>query len=238
MGSTEKTTELSELEPKLSVCCGWRQSENDVQLPHKACSACVDQLQKSWSFAESVWAAENQLNKLIRESNVVECLPEKTEIKVEENDSEESDAMIDCDVFIEPIDYSDDADSHSEDQIPAKTAKIKTVQKTSSKDQFLSVLTDEERLESGLISASGISKLEKLYPDMKSVSWNDLQYQCKNCDRHFTGARIFCAHIRSMHIEEVMSIVVPCSYCNSNHRREYQLNRHIVAEHFPHLKYR
>lgn len=148
-------------------------------------------------------------------------------------------------IFGEPIDYSDvdddDADDKNDSSIQTLTKKVpkKRVRKRKRRSEpFLDALDIEDRLENGQISSNGVRKLEKLFPDMKTMSWADCQYKCEKCERTFTGSINFYAHIRSSHIKDVLSIVVPCFYCNSKHRREFQLNRHIATEHFAHLKFR
>lgn len=64
---SELTAEIADLEPKLSVCCGWQPSKNEFQMPNKACNSCVNELQRSWSLAERVREAEIQLEKLLSE---------------------------------------------------------------------------------------------------------------------------------------------------------------------------
>lgn len=148
-------------------------------------------------------------------------------------------------IFGEPIDYSDDeVDEGSKNESANKNTTKSKLKRRSRKKQptsepFLDALDAEDRLSNGQISANGVQKLEKLFPDMKTMSWRDCQYKCEKCgDRTFKGSINFYSHIRSVHIEEVLSIVVPCFYCSSKHRREFQLNRHIATEHFAHLKFR
>lgn len=143
----------------------------------------------------------------------------------------------DC-IFGEPIDYSNDDDSsNSDDQQTESTKKVKKRRRLIN-DPFLSALAPEDCLREGSISTNGIRKLEKLNPEMKSMTWNDIEYKCDKCNRTFKGITPFYTHIRSIHIEEVLSIKVPCVYCDTKYRREFALNRHIATEHFGHLKYR
>lgn len=248
--ATEQTTKVSELQLKLSTCCGWNPAENEDQMPQKACSCCVAQLQTSWSFAESVWAAEKQLYKLASESiQPNEILELHEDIKIEETEAkpdissnlilDDPDESFDDDgVFGEPIGYSDAESMHSSKSQTQATIKKRVRKKRTKKDPFIAALDPEDCLAGGLISSNGLQKLEKLFPLMKTVSWNECKYKCDKCDRNFLGPNNFYAHIRSIHLDEVKTIDVLCIYCNSTHRREYALNRHIASEHFLHLKYR
>lgn len=276
-------TEISELEPRLVHCFGWRQSEKEIDMPKKACNSCVDRLQRSYDFVECMLMAEKQLNKLLNEQMQTvtdEFLPEIVDIKVEgskrrminppvpdeigtrtsrrymfdanNTDPEKHDdpnynkneTVEYCDdndvIFTEPIGFSDDGESECSNKNSTKkvTAKKYRKKKRLTDESFLDALDIEDRLDGGLISADGVKKLEKLFPNMKTMSWQDCQYKCEKCDRIFRGSINFYAHIRSIHIEDVVSIIVPCVYCNSKHRREFTLNRHIASEHFIHLKYR
>lgn len=284
MGTIEQKTEITKLEMKLSFCCGWKRSQNELQMPQKACTLCVEQLQNCWNFAESVWAAETRLQKLVTEPSeaatneiefvapvdcddvkveeadpklISECVVVLEELKppteaiavdikngddrnfdeIDDNGGADDDNYND-DVFDGPITHSDAESTHSNKSEQKKKLKDAAEKRHTLKDPFMTGLTPDDCLEGGLISADGIEKLEKLNPDMKTMSWNDCQYKCEKCDRTFVGSHNFYAHIRSIHIEEVIQIKVTCFYCNSKYRREYALNKHIASAHFPHLKYR
>lgn len=248
---TDLTTNISDVESKLTICCGWKPLEYEIQMPNKACKLCVDKLQMCWDFVESVWAAEKQLNKLLSEVRAntevetksgeiidsVKCELEEVKYSSDEHEADDN-GFDDESIFGEPIDYSNDDDScHTNDQ-PMESPKKLRKRKRAKNDPFPSELAPEDCLKGGLISTSGIMKLEKLYPEMKSMTWNDVEYKCDKCNRTFKGINQFYTHIRSIHIEEVVSIKVPCVYCNTKYRREFALNRHIATEHFQHLKYR
>lgn len=277
----ELITEVTELEPKLVHCFGWRRSEKEMEMPKKACNLCADRVQRTYDFVECMLMAEKQLNKLLSEqfqTDVEEFLPQTIEIKLEDikkrvtnvpesdeleligecnlndvnkNDAtkyDDEDADGDDGIFGEPIDYSNDDDDESganggendnkNKNLPKKVVKRRSRKKTPTSEPLLDALDTEDRLANGQISANGVQKLEKLFPSMKTVSWDDCKYKCDKCDRSFVGSINFYSHIRSVHMEEVLTIVVPCFYCDSKHRREFQLNRHIATEHFPHLKFR
>lgn len=276
----ELITEISELEPKLVHCFGWRKSEKEIEMPKKACNICVDRLQMSYDFVECLLTAEKQLNKLLSEqiqTSTDEFISPTVEIKGEDERKRLVDAPVPVDseklgrCLVDDddsddekniyenrnndvIEFDDDTkhEDDSDDAIFGEPIETECSNKNSTKkvskkhkkkrqpasDAFLDALDAEDRLDSGLISTNGVKKLEKLFPDMKTVSWDDCQYKCENCDRIFKGSTEFYSHIRSIHIEEVLSIVVPCFYCDSKHRREYTLNRHMATEHFIHLKHR
>lgn len=270
---SDLTINLSDLESKLMICCGWKESENESEMPKKVCNLCVDQLQRSWNFVECIWAAEKQLNKLIsdkvqinsessfsqicdvkseeeRESTVIvseieEVKPSFSDDVDDDNDNKDFDYDDDDDdgIFGEPINYSNDDSSNNEQKEPTeiKTERAKTTSRRKRRridDKFLAAIEQEDRLEGGLISANGIAKLEKLFPDMKNMSWDQCGYKCDECNRLFKGCCQIYSHVRSIHITEVLSIELPCVYCNAKFRREFALNRHIASEHFLHLKYR
>lgn len=247
---------VSELEPKLALCCGWMPSDNEVLLPKKACHTCVDQLQRSWNFVEQIRAAEKQLNKLLSEqieTKSDECLTNIGDIKTEDEPKEDENLFEleeskpnpnedvyddEEDVFGESIDYFDDESTHSNEEDQKESIKKNCDRKQTISDPFLAPLAPEDRLESGLIGPTGLKKLEKLFPDMKTMSWSDCQYKCAKCDQIIRGPLNLYSHIRSMHTEELPSIKVSCFYCGIKHRRELTLHRHIATEHFVHLKFR
>lgn len=227
---TQLTTEVSELESKLAICCGWKPLENEIQLPKKVCHQCVDQLQRSWNFVEQIWGAEKQLTKLLSEQipmSSQENLSNNVNVKIEKESKDDED------VFGESINYFDDDSSDKNVKVDQNSDKKQTTS-----DPFLAVLAPEDCLSNGMISANGLTKLEKLYPDMKTMSWNDCEYKCDRCDRIIKGPQNLYAHIRSIHVDELFSINVSCVYCDAQHRREFTLNRHIATEHYMHLKFR
>lgn len=259
---TELTTEISAIEPKLALCCGWQATEHEIKMPKKACNFCVDRLQMSWNFVEQIWAAEKQLNKLFNEQiqtkseevspqtmdikaedgiepNIAICELEELKSPFDENvaDADDSNDFDGGGIFGEPIDHSNDESSHSNDDQKKKSPK-RIRKKRRPLDPFIAALAPGDCLDGGLVSTNAIQKLENLFPNMKTVSWTDLEYKCDKCNRSFLGSHHFYTHIRSFHIEEVSSIKVPCVYCNTKYRRELRLNRHIATEHFEHLKYR
>lgn len=273
MDGTDLSTELCELQPKLTFCCNWKPSPNEEKMPKKVCYVCVERLESCWNFTKSIWAAEKQLNKLILEA--VEAITEEItthlqEIKSEptmpklkdfsilleradtstlvDNNSAEVETEIDAaeyggggdddDVFGEPISYSDDGCVEPIKSNQKENTNKKRKKGHVQKDIFLSNLTPKDMESSGLVSENGIKKLEEILPNMKTISWNDCQYKCDKCDRIFQGPNNYYAHIRSIHSDEAMSINVPCFYCNTKHRRDHALNKHIASEHFVHLKYR
>lgn len=254
------TIKLSELEIKLAICCGWQRSKNENQMPKKVCNSCADRLQSSWNFVEGVWAAEKQLHKLIKDQirldsddELIQTVQPKEKIDVAfeleefKKDEIEVDPSEDIDndygIFGEALDYSNDDDSTNlNDKQPgefeSKSTSGRKQRRRRINDPFLAAVNYDERLGNGLISVNGISRLENLFPNMKSISWNDCQYRCDECNQTFKGSCQFYCHIRSKHNEDLLSIKVPCVYCNATFRRDIALNRHIAAEHFSHLKFR
>lgn len=250
---TELVSGISELESKLTLCCGWKPSENEVlQYPQKVCNLCVDQLQQSWNFAEIVWAAEEKLNKILSEvnqTNTDQLMPHieqiipvsiKYEPEIYSIEPDVFDHNFDVTTFDCPAIESDVESSRSNKNTKKRNKSLeKSTENLDIKsDPFLIQLTEKDCLVDGTISVNGVAKLEKIFPEMKTMTWNDCQYKCDKCNRSFKSPQNFFAHNRSIHLKEVPTMAFSCFYCNSKHRREYTLNRHITIEHFQHLKFR
>lgn len=254
--STELTTQITEIETKLTRCFDWFPSENESQKPPKACTLCVQQLDHFWHFVEVAREADDKLNKLLFEQiqpdsiesvafeediikppDSIKCEPEICLIELKELeqpcfdnvenafDSLESNLSADCAAYF-GIRPDKPTKKHADKKIKTEV------------DSFLAQLDDEDRISDGTISVNGVAKLEKLFPEIINMSWNDCQYKCEKCNRLFQGPHNFFAHNRSIHIDEVQNMTFGCFYCDSRHRREYALSRHMSIEHFKHLKYR
>lgn len=268
--ATNLTTEMCDLfKAKLAVCCGWNPSKNETKMPQKACNSCVNQLKRSWNFAEQIWTAEKQLNKLLAEQSIEQDEDSKadvflsldSEIKFqgeikEDNDRFELDVItpvfdnnIDDDyddddgcVFGESIEYitnpDESTDSNDDKNLVEKDETEDTEKSQMKNDPFLAKLASDDFLDDGRISSSGVEKLEKLYPDMKSISWYDCQYNCDKCECRIKGPHNLFAHNRSLHPDELLSIELSCVYCDTKHQRECAMNRHITTRHYHHLKFR
>lgn len=267
---SELTTEIVELESKLTLCCGWQPSTNEFQMPKKACNSCVNDLQRSWNLVEQIRGAETQLNKLLSEqmqNDDQQTVKFKAEQDVEQTnfvfdtkfDEDEdyfndgggeggSDKDNDNDhgnVFGESINYFNEEDSKPEKKLcktsqePAKKKSNKSNKTQPKNDPFFATLNSEDFLDNGQISLNGVTKLTKLYPDMKTMTWNECQYNCTKCKQMLKGANNMYSHMRSIHCDDPkMSVKLSCFYCNFKHRREATINRHISTEHFEHLKFR
>lgn len=263
---SELVTEIGSLESKLAVCCGWKPSEKEIEMPQKACTACFEELDRSWNLVERIREAETKLCKMLSEKPIPKRFeePEHAEVKLEavaaDADSDSFDVIEpkvtinddkadvpfafgtdghfgddddedDVNVFGEPVNYLESVQQK-------RSKKSRRPKKEQQDDGFLSKLTSVDFLSDGTISKNGIQKLTNSFPDMKTMSWNDCQYKCTKCDgRILKGAQVLYAHVRSIHVDELMSMKISCFYCNFKHRREYIVNQHIATEHFVHLKY-
>lgn len=246
----ELNTSISELESKLILCCEWSPSKNESQMPNKACTLCVQQLRSSWCFAKKVKAAEEKLGKLVTASNkTVNESIEHDEIIISETIKQEPDGYL-MDI-VEDENFSDGAafaDSvHSNERsLPMKDCapNLTLVSYTDAADDesnltmegFFDKLDVEDCLPNGKISDMALIKLNEAFPE--KFSWNHCQYKCDQCRTKFNGPHIFVAHNRKMHTGFADWIDLVCFYCDSKHKYEDELNRHIAIEHFTHLKYR
>lgn len=236
-------TNISELQTKLVICCGWCPLDNEFEMPTKVCDLCVDQLQMSWNFAESVSAAGNILTGLVQNQKIQINPKEKIEkhsneweletcfIKLEDNANDNL-------ILEEPtVPNTYRSDDRAPIDVSQKSKnKRKPREKLAFSDLFLTQLDDCDHNVDGTISENGVAKLQKIFPEMTIMSWADCQYKCEKCDQVFKGPQNFVAHNRCKHKIRTMNVV--CSYCNSSQKNERLLNKHIGDEHFKHLKYR
>lgn len=185
----ELNTQITELESKLALCCGWYPSENQIEMPAKACNSCVDELNKCWYFARSVQNAEAKLIKLLAEQNqlVSNKITEYNEFRADDPDK------------IDPIDTDFQLDGGTEAEFNDRISIIAPCTENRSNatnveknqrfdiESFMQHLNDEDRIVDGTVSADGVAKLEQLYPEMKTFTWTDCLYKCEKCIRTFQG---------------------------------------------------
>lgn len=160
-----------------------------------------------------------------------------------ENDNNDDDDDDDDYVFGESIEFitNDDpgesTDSNTKENL-VKNETENTEKSHMKNDQFLAKLAPCDFLANGRISLNGVEKLEKLHPNMKTISWDDCQYKCDKCRCTIKSPHNLFAHNRSLHPDELLSIELSCFYCDTKHQRECAMNRHITMKHYGHLKFR
>lgn len=86
-------TDICDLQSKLMIFCAWTQSEMEIQMPQKVCNLCVDEVLRSWNFAERIQAAKKQFDKILSEQSAPNRFDDQmnSEIKVD-FDAEPEDA--------------------------------------------------------------------------------------------------------------------------------------------------
>ncbi|XP_055311604.1 zinc finger protein 25-like [Sitodiplosis mosellana] len=171
----EISTEISELEPKLRLCCDWKSSENEERLPQKACKLCVDELQRSWSFAEKVSAAQQQFHKFTREMVSNEPEPEPDPMSHVE---EISSAMVKVETYTEYIgleQFEYDFDSGTFDN-PISGSDTESLHSNKSKKDKHQKPTKKSK------KATKKSKLpsNSKKTEQKPLDWNNIDVNCIN----------------------------------------------------------
>lgn len=196
----ELSTHITELESKLSLCCGWYPTENEIRMPTKACDNCVDELNRSWLFAQSVKDAELKLIKLLMEQNESSTIEETVYNGLIADETIKNDPGI-CAVELKEFDNNSSFDDIDDDGEVGETSFEDPIIDSASEcsdsnkvgkhlpdvDPLLDHLNDEDRIVDGTVSASGVLKLEKLYPIMKTISWTNCFYKCEICNQTLQG---------------------------------------------------
>ncbi|XP_031617242.1 zinc finger protein 431-like isoform X2 [Contarinia nasturtii] len=239
--ATALATELSEIESKLKLCCGWKPSENEIEMPNKACDLCVEKLQQCWNFAESIWEAEKQLIEMANEIKAQKSVDPLLHVEgdstvpgcVSAEFDKEEEHHFDDELFTET--ESDSESSIENYETPPKNMAKKLKPTCFA---FLAAIADDDQLSDGTIRPSALVKLEEQFPEMKTMTWNDCQYICKICDKVMKSPQNFWAHHRSIHPMETKTMDCFCFYCDYTHKLEHRISHHMAVQHFPHLKYR
>lgn len=195
----EISAQITELESKLALFSGWYPTADELKLPTKVCDNCVFDLDKCITFVEKVKDAELKLIKLSMEQNEASAIEHTTYDTVMADEEIKVDPDI-CSVEINEFDSSffggmddddGDAEANFEDPIidsgPECSNSTKVEKNVPEADPILDHLNDEERIVDGTVSASGVLKLEKLYPIMKTITWTNCFYKCEKCNQTIQG---------------------------------------------------
>lgn len=123
------------IEQKLIDCCRWNSFIPNEELSKKICRTCFKKLESSWSFAESVTQAQNQLLALI--SDIKSELPIVEYLNIVDENDETNEVANDIKVLLSPcnsiLDF--DVDSISDDRKKTKREQS-TARKTRSQTEF------------------------------------------------------------------------------------------------------
>lgn len=96
--STTITDTKLKIEEKLIVCCQWNNYRNiNCNFPDTVCYLCIEKLEKCWIFSESVALAQEKLQEIFQDTELVDI---KYESNVEDDEFSAGDAE---DIFVEPL---------------------------------------------------------------------------------------------------------------------------------------
>lgn len=197
---SELNTQITELESKLALCCGWYPLENQIQMPAKACNSCVDELNRCWYFARSVQNAELKLIKLLAEQNKIatNTVTEYNEFATEEEvkiDPIDPDSQLDEMKVFDDGGFGSGFNDRNTIIAPSTENHLNFTNVENSQlldiESVIQQLNEEDRIVDGTVSVNGVAKLERMYPEMKTITWTDCLYKCDECIRTFQGESLF-----------------------------------------------
>lgn len=253
----ELTSSILKLRDKLIMCCQWKPSQVEHNMPQSICDFCNQELYICSSFIEKVEAAREKLEKMVvkveQDCDEVSPALDFVNVIVKEQESEVSDnnETSPCD------DDCDNRQSEDENPPPIET-ESRVVDKREERTQikklkavhpalvtairfkhdsidFFKVLAKDDSNADGSLKEGSLEKLEQHFPYIRTHFWDEYDYKCSGCEKCFRNAAEFRSHCHLMHENE--SLRYNCVYCNKQYGQFSFLSRHITDRHMTHLKY-
>lgn len=235
------------IEQKLIDCCRWKSYENysTYSLPQKICNACMRNLEKSWTFAESVTQAQQTLlTQIVDIKPTVLLQIESVDPNISTN-LEEMVTIEEIKLSISPLHFCYDDDNFDESLMIEKNefklnddgksnvdeirtnAKIPTV-RDSINNNFLGFLSNGDKMANGIINA------EKVL-DLNLDDWSMIKWRCYICSGIFGEHCQLKRHFDQNHQYSTFRYL--CWYCDTSFRQRPSVARHIIHRHRPYLKH-
>lgn len=244
----EKMSEFDDptlnIEQKLVDCCRWthfKELNVDANLPQHICIVCIEKLERSWLFAESVSSAQYKLIEIINNGELGPFEDDTTSnCYYGENGNISTETPAEIDVYVEILENQQINTQNSEanpiayqpNECIENGSRFEKSIHLSNVGNFLRLVKKDDRNDDGTINSDAIRRLGL-------VNWMVLQHQCLICHVCFCSNYELKSHFTSEHAKNDMRYM--CSMCKSTDHRTYYrrslLHKHIIRKHQPHLKY-
>lgn len=247
------------IKEKLIDCCRWKQfqSAENYNLPQNICNICLKNLEKCWSFAESVAQAQQML--IAQSVEVKPTILLQIE-SVNTVDLHESSHDIIEDIKItfnppEPLTHYEQSfvesmpELFSNDNITEESNdRLTKEQLPHPKDEYnenrqidvnvsvnkkidvdlLNALSNDAKNSDGTIRMEYIMKLDLF-------DWSMIKTRCSICKQIFENYRQLKCHFDANHPHQTLRLL--CMFCNSTLGKKRSVFRHVINSHRPYLKY-
>lgn len=237
--------EIANIKEKLIDCCRWNEIGDDDQIgiPQMICKDCYENLERCWSFVQSVSLAQQKIH-----MHAVDVKPtvlleiEKLDIPL----NEEGKSTIKAEIHEYPISVSplanldfdfddamcqspiEDYDSIDENDVKAAASTEETPTIETIDCDLIAALSDNDKNADGTVNAQKITELNL-------DDWSILKIHCPICKKLFDKQRTCKSHFRLKHPNE--NLLYYCTLCNLTTAKMNALKNHIVKIHRPYLKY-
>lgn len=243
-------------------CCRWSTFESSEyeSLPKNVCMDCLQILQQSWRFADSVARAQQQLLSELNAVDKVEddlndltvddidfqaIIPETQyaafDLQSNENEIKFADVALsnyqsdddDADGFGDFDDVGkikSDEESIVDEDLLNNDVDVVDYNEMSPEFKLLEHITQEERRPDGTIAPEAIQRL-------RLHDWTFVKYCCYICDDRLPSCTLLKNHLSKEHPkQEMKQFCMLCSWSNSiAHAQTFA--RHITKHHLPYLEH-
>lgn len=242
--------EFSNIKQKLIDCCRWNEISDGDQIgaPKMICKDCYENLEKCWSFVESVSLAQQKIHMHfmdIKPTVLLEIEKVDTPFHEEEDEEEGGKNAIKSEIHEYTISVSplanldfdfDDSMCQSpmedydfidkKDLKVASTEEIPTAVNTDC--DLLTLLSDNDKNADGTVDKQKIA-------DLNLDDWSILKLHCPICKSPFNKQKTLKHHFRLKHPKE--TLLFHCTLCSLSIPKMNTLKNHMIKIHRPYLKY-
>lgn len=239
-----------DIEQKLIDCCRWKSYmnyETYTHMPRKICNACMKNLERSWSFAESVAQAQQGLLKEIVNMKPTVLLEiEIVHPSTSKSDDEEMEMIEEIKLSLEPFAHfqtennfdesiavqnelkMEDEETLGMDEIEMQRNVENPILRDKVDINFLECLSEDDKKANGTINPEKVLILNL-------DDWSAIKWRCYICKGMLESHPQFNAHFEQNHLSNTLRYL--CPFCETSLSKNRSFMRHIIREHRPYLQH-
>lgn len=241
--------EFNSIKQKLIDCCRWNEIgvDDEIGIPKMICKDCFGNVEKCWSFVESVSLAQRKIASHLTLDVKPTVLLQIEKLDAPFNEAEEKDSVKteihEYTISVSPLanldfDFDDtmcQSPMEDYDFIDKKDLDVEPIDEETETHaavsvdcDFLALLSDEDKNADGTVDKQKIT-------DLNLDDWSILKIHCSICKKLFDKQKTLKSHFRTKHPKE--TLLFHCTLCNLTTAKMNTLKNHIIKGHRPYLKF-